>query len=138
MSRRTAREEAFKLLYQIDVQKESDQNILDVFYEEYEQDEKDRTYISDVVAGVTKSLSEIDEIIQKSSTSWKTNRISKVNMAILRLAVYEMLKREDIPTTVSINEAVELTKTYDSIESGAFVNGVLDSVQKILNKSPTR
>lgn len=130
MSRRTAREEAFKLLYQIGIQKEDKNVILNDYFLDREMDENDKNYIQDVVVGTVEHIDQINALIDEHSIGWKTNRISKVNQAIMRLAIYEMLKREDIPHSVSINEAVELAKTYDGEQSAAFVNGVLGAIQK--------
>jgi N utilization substance protein B len=132
MSRRAAREEAFKLLYQMDIHKEDKDEVLETFFKENNFEDGDKAYIQDVVTGTVKHIDEINSLIEKNTIGWKINRISKVNMAILRLAVFEMLKREDIPMSVSINEAVELAKTYDNVESGAFINGVLGSISKQL------
>ncbi|MDK2810348.1 MAG: transcription antitermination protein NusB [Petroclostridium sp.] len=132
MSRRAAREEAFKLLYQMDIHKEDKDEVLETFFKENNFEDGDKAYIQDVVTGTMKHIDEINSLIEKNTIGWKINRISKVNMAILRLAVFEMLKREDIPMSVSINEAVELAKTYDNVESGAFINGVLGSISKQL------
>lgn len=132
MSRRAAREEAFKLLYQMDIHKEDKDEVLETFFKENNFEDGDKAYIQDVVTGTMKHIDEINSLIEKNTIGWKINRISKVNMAILRLAVFEMLKREDIPMSVSINEAVELAKIYDNVESGAFINGVLGSISKQL------
>lgn len=133
MSRKTAREHSFKLLYQIDIRKGDEDEVLSFFFEENEVEEKDKYYIEDIVKGTNRNKEEIDSYIGNHTKGWSLNRISKVNMAILRLAVYEMLKREDIPMSVSINEAVELAKNYDSEQAGAFVNGVLGAIQKQLS-----
>ena len=75
----------------------------------------------------------IDSLIEKFNRL-RINRISKVNLAILRLAIYEILKRDDIPISVSINEAVEIAKTYDGEKAGAFVNGILGNIVKQLQQ----
>ncbi len=77
---------------------------------------------------------EIDAVISKSATNWSTDRIAKVDLAILRLAVFELLFRDDIPPVVSINEAVDLAKEYSSGEARRFVNGVLDRVKGTLSR----
>ena len=74
---------------------------------------------------IIEHMAELDALIDEKSTGWKTNRMAKVDLAIIRLAVYEIKFEDDIPTKVSINEAVELAKKYGADESGAFVNGVL-------------
>ncbi len=130
MSRRTARDQGFKLLYQVDIHKGNEEEILETFFDENKVTEKDRTYIQEVVHGTLEVTGEIDKLIESNAKGWKINRISKVNLAILRLAIFEILKRDDIPISVSINEAVELAKNYDNEKSGAFVNGVLGAIQK--------
>lgn len=76
-------------------------------------------------------MAELDALIDEKSTGWKTNRMAKVDLAIIRLAVYEIKFEDDIPTKVSINEAVELAKKYGADESGAFVNGVLAKLHSL-------
>ena len=133
MSRKIAREEAFKLLYQIDIHKGEENRIVEDFFSENKMGENDKAYISDVVYGTLENIEDINQLIENNLIGWTAKRISKVNMAILRLAVYEMLKREDIPISVSINEAIELAKTYDNESIGPFINGVLGSIQKQLS-----
>ncbi|WHH59638.1 transcription antitermination factor NusB [Petroclostridium sp. X23] len=132
MTRRQAREEAFKLLYQMDIHKDEKDEVLESFLAENEIEPHHAEYIKEVVKGTTHHKEQLDKLIEENAVGWKINRISKVNMAILRLAAYEMIHRKDIPDSVSINEAVELTKNYDSNESASFVNGVLGSIQKKL------
>lgn len=128
MSRKDARENAFKILYQIDIQKCDAEEILKTFYSENVVTEEDKQYIDDVAYGTFKNLEEIDALIVKGLKSWTLNRISKVDKAVLRLALYEILYREDIPERVSIFEAVELVKKYDSPKAGGFVNGILRGI----------
>lgn len=128
MSRKDARESAFKILYQMDIQKCPADEILNTFYNENVVAEDDKKYIDDVTVGAYNNLKEIDEVIIKGLKSWTLNRISKVDKAVLRLAVYEIFHREDIPERVSIFEAVELVKKYDSPKAGGFVNGILRGI----------
>lgn len=128
MSRKEAREAAFKIIYQCDMQKNDIKNVLSVYYDENVMTGDDKEYIDNVTAGTFENLAQIDETIIKSLKSWTLNRISKVDKAILRLAVYEILFREDIPERVSIYEAVELTKKFDSPQAGGFVNGILRGI----------
>ncbi len=130
MSRRTAREAAFKLLFQMEIQKDDPKKQIEVFLEQddfnnNDVDDSDREFILDVVKGTISDLSEIDKSIEVYLKGWKINRISKVDLAILRLAIYEILNRDDIPANVSVNEAVEIAKKYSGEESGAFINGIL-------------
>jgi len=131
MGRRASREIAMKLLYQLEVQKDDREEQIKSVLEENELTEIDKQYILDVVEGVYSNLEYIDKIITMYSRGWKLNRISKVDVSILRLSIYEISFREDIPFTVSINEAVELAKKYSSEESGAFINGILGKVSTV-------
>ena len=88
-------------------------------------DEKDRAYIEHKVQDLLDHLEEIDAIIDSSAQNWKTSRMAKVELTLIRLAVYEIRFEEDIPTGVAINEAVELAKAYGEENSASFVNGVL-------------
>lgn len=87
-------------------------------------------YIKKIVEGVEQHINEIDDLIEANLKGWKKNRISKISLTILRIAVFEMLYADDIPVSVSINEAVDLAKSYATDNDGAFVNGVLGSISK--------
>ena len=128
MSRRAARENAMKLLYQLEIQKEQRDEQMAAALEEYGMSAKDEEYITDIVKGVFNNLDKIDTHIGKHLKGWKIERISRVELSIFRLSVYEIIFREDIPYNVSVNEAVELAKKYGGDESGAFVNGILSKV----------
>ena len=131
MTRKNARITAFKLLYQIDVQKEETDKIFEIFYGENEiDDEKAKKYIENTVYGVCDNLTVIDEKISRLSVDRAVDRISKVVMACTRLAVYEILYCDDIPDVVSVNEAVEIIKTFESDESAGYVNGILANIIK--------
>jgi len=128
MSRYRAREEAFKTVFQYGFSPEIDIEELIAQAEGGEDapefdDELD--YYEDTVRGVVKNLEKIDADIERFSTGWSHNRISRVARAIMRISVYEMTGRCDISAGVSINEAVELAKKYADDETGAFVNGLL-------------
>ena len=92
-------------------------------------------YIKDVYFGVWENLEKIDEVISENSNGWKTDRIAKLSLSILRLCVYEMMFREDIPNRVSINEAVELAKKFDDERARPFINGVLNSAMRRLEEA---
>lgn len=98
------------------------------------RDEEIGDYTRSLVTGIEKNLTQIDSLIEANLKGWKKNRISKVSLTILRISVYELLFVEDVPTSVSINEAVELAKTYAGEGDGAFVNGVLGGVANTLEK----
>jgi transcription antitermination protein NusB len=131
MSRRAARENAMKLLYQLEMQKEQKEEQIRIALEEYGMSEKDGKYILNIVNGVFTNLEMIDGLVEKNLRGWKIGRVSRVDLSIFRLSIYEILFREDIPFNVSVNEAVELAKKYGSEESGSFVNGVLSKINKI-------
>lgn len=131
MQRKTARENAFILLFERifksdETAEEIFQKAIDVRSLEYDD------YVKQVFFGSNENQQIIDETIEKNSTGWKKERISPVSMALLRLAVYEMLFMDDVPPRVSINEAIELSKKYDDEKSYAFVNGVLNAVSASL------
>lgn len=130
MGRRASRETVMKLLYQLEIQKEDREEQIRAVLEENALQDKDREFVLDVVNGVNSNLSYIDNIIETNAKGWKMNRISKVDLSILRLCIYEICFRDDIPYNVSVNEAVELAKKYSGEEAGAFVNGILSKVSK--------
>lgn len=133
MNRREAREEAFKLVFQITAQRDCYPEVVERFAEENaalkKTDRKQFKYIVAAANSVFEKVEEIDGIIAANlSEDWKVERLSKMSLAILRLAVYEIQYVEDIPDTVSVNEAVELAKVYDTDDAPAFINGVLAGV----------
>lgn len=138
MSRKVAREMAFKAIFAINFQSE-EVNPEEIISAEINDSEtkldiskEDMSYIKEVCHGVFEKVSELDNEIENSLKGWKMERISKTDLAILRLAIYEILYRTDIPAKVSINEAIELAKTFSEPSSASFVNGVLG---RIMNKS---
>lgn len=131
MGRRASREIAMKLLYQMEIQKDDREDQMKIVFEENDLNESDRQYISDVIEGVSSNQDYIDKVVEKYSKGWKVSRLSKVDLSILRLSVYEISFRDDIPFNVSVNEAVELAKKYSSEDAGAFINGILGKVTKV-------
>lgn len=128
MSRRRVREVILQIIFQIDYYKEGfDENAFN-YMEEQNIPEEEQTYIREFVEDLIKNKETIDETIGKHLKSWTIGRLSKIDLAILRVSTYEMLLREDIPKKVSMNEAIELTKRFSDEESRKFVNGVLDSI----------
>ena len=90
----------------------------------------EQAYMEDKYGKVQEHLEEIDNILNEKSTGWKTKRMSKVDLNILRLAVYEMKYDEDVPVKVAINEAVEISKTFGGEDSASFINGILGKVAR--------
>lgn len=132
MKRQKSREIAMELLFGMTLSKNSYEETIETFIEEYEMDLNtiDLEYVKATVKVVNDNLEKIDEIVTESLVNWKLDRVSKVNLTILRLAVGEMLYVEDVPEKVAINEAIELTKKYSDEKSVSFVNGVLDKAFK--------
>lgn len=127
MSRRELREHIFKMLFRTEFHEENElSEQFEMFFEEPEAvSDKDKKYIQDKYEAVVSHMTEIDELINESAKGWKTSRMAKVDLTLIRLAVYEIKFEEDIPTGVAINEAVELAKNYGSDDSASFVNGIL-------------
>ena len=128
MSRRELREQIFKFIFRAEFNEMDEMPEQEkLFLEDYELnlEEKDAAYISGKSAKILEKLSELDELINANALGWTTERMSKVDLTILRLAVYEILFDEDVPTGVAINEAVEIAKKYGQEESSGFINGVL-------------
>jgi len=131
MNRTKIREQAFKLIYQMEIQKEVKDEDLELFFEINEISGKEaREYITDAVYGIEKHKSDINLAISKNiKKDWEMERISKVNLALLKLSIYEIIYKK-IPYKVAINEAIELAKIYGEEVSPSFINGVLASIVK--------
>ena len=127
MTRRGIREQVFKMLFRVEFynQEEMSEQIALCEDDACSWKEKDKTYIFEKVEKISEKLEEIDAKINEVSEGWKTGRMGKVDLTLIRLAVYEMLYEEDVPAKVAINEAVELAKQYGTDNSPSFVNGVL-------------
>ena len=132
MNRTDMRDNAFKLIYSLEIQKaENIQEQIDLYFESNNiKDEEAKKYITDAILGIQKNQQEILNDIEKNlKEEWKLNRISKMDLSILKLAIYE-IKFSEVPYKVSINEAVELAKRYGEDKSKNFVNGILASIVK--------
>ena len=125
-SRTKARETALQALYQLDTGGGSGQEVLSGHFDPL--DAETRKFAEELVHGVQRERASIDGIIERTSTNWKLERMARVDRNILRLAIYELLRRPDVPVKVTLNEAIELGKKFGSEESSAFVNGILDKV----------
>lgn len=131
MNRKLSREKAMELLFGITLSKDTIEEAIESFLENYEGDIKeiDLTYIKQALIGIKNNKEEIDKVIEANLHNWKIDRISKVNLSILRLATYELLYDETVPKGVAINEALEITRRYSDEKSVSFINGVLDKIQ---------
>lgn len=135
MKRRKAREYALQLLFQLDIKKEKPTTTLfKRFWADEAPDEEVRAFTEEIVKGTFKHLLTINEKIFASAKNWSLDRMATVDRNVLRMAAYEILYRMDIPPSVTINEAIELAKKYGTDESGAFVNGILDSIARSAGK----
>ncbi len=129
MSRKKARDNAFKCVYQLEfMDKPNIDDILEYCYEENDNIEDEKKYIEKVVRGVYQNLEQIDKVILSKLKNWTITRIAKIDLAILRLAIFEIKFLTEIPVKVTANEAVELAKTYGNPGSKSFVNGVIAKV----------
>lgn len=130
MSRRTARKHVFNMIFQTEFHNDTEINeALDIYNETLtDVNNSDINFIETELRGILKNKNEIDEIINTYSVKWTVERIAKVDIAILRLAIYEIIYVKDIPVNVSVNEAVELAKEFSSDKSPAFINGILGKV----------
>ena len=129
MQRSAMRELAFKLVYEIEVQKESEEDQLDIFIENNDiLDEKVIDYLKDIKDGIKNNSEEINQLITTNlKDNWSLNRISKINLSLIKLAIYEMIYKA-LPYKVAINEVVELAKKYADESAPVFINGILASI----------
>ena len=127
MTRRALREQVFLMLFRVEFHDASEMNEqVELYKDQLEEcSEKDAEYILNKYKNIVEKLEEIDAVVGEASKGWKVSRMAKVDLALIRLAVYEMKYEEDVPVKVAINEAIELAKQYGSDDSPAFVNGVL-------------
>ena len=133
MSRKSARENAFKIIYNCALMKEPphdmceyfEETMKDVMWAEASMDKKDMEYMRSVVFGAAEKKNELNEKIAPLLKKWDVARLPKVSLAILQLAIYEIEEVDDVPDRVAVNEAIELAKTYGEDDTYKFINGVL-------------
>jgi N utilization substance protein B len=134
MNRRKSRDLAMKLLFETSINKKGAEEIINDYKEENENlDQIDFEYIKNILDGIQEKENFLNEKIEESLTGWKLNRISKINMSILKVAVYEIYFIEDIPSKVSVNEAIELAKVYSDEKSPSFINGAIGNIINKMN-----
>jgi len=139
MKRRKAREYVLQFLFQSEFgnnppQAEDVKNNLKQFWADKEKDPEVIKFASEIIEGTIPLMVEIDAVINKAAEHWALGRMAAVDRNILRSAVYELLYRKDIPSAVTINEAIEIAKKYSTTESAAFINGILDKIAKKVKK----
>jgi N utilization substance protein B len=132
-SRRDARESAVQILFQLDFNPGELDPVLVSFWAERKVSAKTRQFVEELVRGVLANRSKVDGVVEKCAQNWSLHRMAGVDRNVIRLAVYEMLCRTDIPHAVSIDEAVSIAKSMGDVGSGRFVNGVLDRIRRDLD-----
>lgn len=130
MSRIETREHAMELLFQIGFRNDPISNQIETFKENFPEVIEDEAYFLDIVYGVINSRDELDEKFVPFLKNWKLERLPQTDRIILEIAIYEILTVEEIPTSVSINEAVKLAKKYGTDNSSSYINGVLSNFVK--------
>jgi N utilization substance protein B len=147
-SRRKAREAALQALYQCDTLNEWTEASVELYFRIFKPEvcssdsplegaqKENVEFCQSLIRGVIEGMAFIDGQISSASTNWSITRMCRVDRNILRLAVYEIAFLEDIPVSVSINEAIEIAKSYGTVDSPMFINGVLDNVAGVLDENP--
>ena len=132
MNRKLSRDKTMELLFGMTLSKDTTEEAIEGFLENYEGDIKeiDLTYVKQALIGIENNKEAIDAVVSENLHNWKIDRISKVNLSILRLATYELLYDEQVPRPVVINEALEITRRYSDEKSVSFINGVLDKIKE--------
>ena len=131
-TRRQSRELAMQALFYMDMRKDASEKMLEHFCGCFCTSKKSRPFLIKLVNGVIDKKGQIDGLVERFSKNWKISRMSCVDRNVMRIAVYEMLYCDDIPPKVSINEAVDIGKKFGTQESGAFINGIMDSIREAL------
>jgi len=136
-TRREAREWAVQLLFQLDMNPSDDLDaVFEAFWSDKEAEQRSRRFTEALVRGVRKDLAVIDQMVQTVAEHWDIRRMGVLERNVIRLGVYELVNRKDIPAAVTINEAVDISKYFSTDESGRFVNGILDRIRIMLNRPP--
>ena len=133
-TRRKSREAAVQMLYQMDVSGVDASTAIATYWATLAPKSEGREFADELVQGLAQASERIDALIRDTSKHWRLERMARVDRNVIRLAIYELLERPDIPRKVTINEAIELAKRFGDENSPAFVNGVLDRIAETLNK----
>ncbi len=137
-TRRISREQALQALFYMDMHRDPVEDPVGLFCSCFAQEKPTEPFFNRLVDGVQENRQTIDSVIEQFSSNWKLSRMSCVDRNVLRIAVFELLFCADIPPKVSINEAIDVGKRFGTEESGAFINGILDSIRLAIkaNKVP--
>ena len=127
-TRRKGRELALQALYQIEITGDASVGAVELFLEHFEGNPPAKEFARRLVSGVVSQSTELDRLISQCTENWKLGRLAKVDLVVLRMATYELVFCPDIPSNVSLDEAIEIAKRFGSAESATFINGVLDHV----------
>lgn len=133
-ARRKAREVALQVLYSLNFVTLDVEKAMELFWGNFVAPKADKEFAASLIEGTWGHREELDGLIENSSDNWSLSRMSKVDISILRLAVFELLYCEDIPSKVTMNEAIDLGKTFGAENSGSFINGILDALNLKLKK----
>ena len=133
-ARRKAREVALQVLYSLSFVTLDVEKAMELFWGNFVAPKADKEFAASLIEGTWGHREELDRLIEESSDNWSLSRMSKVDISILRLAVFELLYCEDIPSKVTMNEAIDLGKTFGAENSGSFINGILDALNLKLKK----
>ena len=125
MGRKYARESTMKLLYQMEINSDFSEDVINIFFENNVFNTGEKAYIEEAIKTIIGNLEEIDSYIKDNIEGWELHRLARIDLSTLRIAIYEIVYRKDIPIEVSINEAIEIAKKYSTEESSKFINGVL-------------
>ena len=136
--RRKSRELALQVLYQLEIAEQDSESPIDHLQAYVLQDRERDEFSELLVRGVRAHGKEIDRLLKKHSEHWRLDRMAVIDRAILRMATFELLYCEEIPPKVTLNEAIDLGKRYGSEESGSFINGILDQMQKEVVRKPAQ
>ncbi len=128
--RRQSRELALQALFYIDISKDDSEKAYRFFCKHFEPEENIREFFEKIVEGTIANRADIDKLIESYSSNWKLSRMSGVDRNVIRISVFEILYCPDIPSTVAINEAIDIGKRYGTKDSGAFINGILDAISQ--------
>jgi transcription antitermination protein NusB len=134
-ARRSGREAALQMLFQLEASGAAASTVVELFWRSFEADPEGRPYADALVRGVADRLAAIDARITAASQNWRLERMSRVDRNLLRLGTYELMEKRDVPRAVVLDEAVELAKAYGTEDSSGFVNGVLDRIATDLGRS---
>lgn len=134
-TRRLSREQALQALFYMDMHRDPIEDPVGLFRSCFSHDNPTQPFFHRLVDGVKENLTNIDTVIEQFSSNWKLSRMSCVDRNVLRIAVFELLFCADIPPKVSINEAIDVGKRFGTEESGAFINGILDSIRMAIKEN---